>query len=125
MPSLITVLGSCLVAAGTMYPWSAAVAADRPVNPAGEPWWSNPPTAASPVAGPKVAEYVAATVAADSRPKAGETAPPGRAGQGAEFAPDPPGSRGHDSLPAVFQQDFTSAGRNTRGGCAGRPTESA
>ena len=44
MPSIIALLGSCLVAAGTIYPWSAAVAADRPANPAGEPW-SNPPAA--------------------------------------------------------------------------------
>ena len=51
MPSLITVLGSCLVAA------SAAVAADRPANHAGEPWWSNPPAATSPAAGPKITEY--------------------------------------------------------------------
>src|SRR5271157_208256 len=92
MPSLITVLGSCLVAA------SAAAAADRPANPAGEPWWSNPPTAASPASGPKVPEYGAA-VAAGPRSKAEETAPPGRDGPVPEFAPDPPGARPSHTMP--------------------------
>ncbi len=103
MPSLITLLGSCLVAA------SVAAAADRPANQAGEPWWSNPSTAdhenaagtrhseqssslpgagsapADPeyrVPGPKVTEYAPGTMYAGSSatvsaPKVTETAPPG------------------------------------------------
>jgi len=96
MPSLITVLGSFLVAAGTMYPWSAAVAADRPpvgydrtsqaADPApGSPWWSNPPTttpSADPeyrVPGPKVTEYAPAR-SSNSGPKVTDIAPPDRPG---------------------------------------------
>ena len=100
MPSFMTVLGSCLIAA------SAAVAADRPANPAGEPWWSNPPTASSPAAEPKAAEYPPA--AARPGPRTTDVVRTSHVGQGAEFAPDPPGSQHHESLPAVFQQDFTS-----------------
>ena len=102
MRFLIAVLGSCLAAA------SAAVAADRPLNPAGEPWWSNPPTATSPLSGPKITEYAPATTAG-SAARAAENAPPRRVGLAAECLPDPSTSRRLDLLPAVFQQDSPPA----------------
>ena len=104
MPSLITLLGSCLAAAGTMYPWSAAVAADLPANPAAEPWWSNPPPAVSPLSGPKITEHDRRRVAAAAAQGRGNRVAR-RAGQGAEFAPDPPGLLRPDPLPAAFQRD--------------------
>jgi len=101
MYSFITGLGSCLIAA------SAAVAADRPANHAPEPW-SNPTPVLSPVSGPKIIEYGPAA-SADSKLNAAETEPHRRAGQVAEFAPDPPGLRCPDPLPAVFQGDSAPA----------------
>ncbi len=112
MPALITVLGSCLVAAsGAMYSWSA-VAADRPANPPGEPWWNNPPTATGTTSGPGLtdpgpADHDQGDKAPDTLPAAGsgariaEVAPPGGAGLVAEFAPDPPGTRHSDGAPAA------------------------
>ncbi len=98
MALLITVLGSCVVAA------SSAVAADRPANPAGPAWWSNPPSVASPVSGPKVPDYGSA-VAAGSGSSAAEIALPGRVGLSTEVAPDPPGLPHSPTLPADFQDD--------------------
>ena len=119
MPSFTTLLGSCLIAAGTMYPWSAAVAADRPANSAGKPWWSNSPPVGSPDAGPKITEYPPAT--ARSGPKAAEIAAPRREGSLPERAPDPPGL--HLGVqPAVFQQDSTAAAERTK---AGEPARDA
>ncbi|MEI8375012.1 MAG: flagellar biosynthetic protein FliO [Planctomycetota bacterium] len=99
MHSLIALLGPCLVAA------SAAVAADRPANPASEPWWSGPTSATSPGSGPKIVEYGTA-VAADPKLNATDIAPLRPTGKGADFAPDPPGLRRSDTLPVLFQQDF-------------------
>ncbi|MGO9108763.1 MAG: flagellar biosynthetic protein FliO [Thermoguttaceae bacterium] len=119
MPSLIIVLGSCLVAA------SAADVTDRPANPARDPWWSKPPNATSPASEPTVPEYGSA-VAAGSGPKTAEIAPPGHAGPVAEFAPDPPGLRHSHTLPAVFQEDSPSPAEKTKAvesaqGAATRP----
>lgn len=101
MPSLVTLLGSCFLAA------SAAAAADRPADQAREPWWSNPPTAESPASGPKIMEYGPA--AANPGPQVAKMAPPDRAGQTAEFAPQPPDPRRPDALPVIFQQDSMPA----------------
>jgi len=103
MPSLlISVLGSCLVAA------SAATAADRPTDPDGKPLWLNPPTAASPISGSKAAEHDPAVVPG-SGSQTTENAPLGPARQLAELAPDPPGSRQPDAQLVVFQQDSETA----------------
>ena len=101
MPALITVLGSCLIAA------SAAVAADRPADHAADPWWLNSPSAASPASGSNTTGYAAA--ATDPRSQVTEIPPPGSAGQMAEVAPDPPGLPRSDTLPAAFQQDSPRA----------------
>ncbi len=109
----IVVLGSCLLAA------SAAGAAEPPANSAGQPWPPNQPPAASPALAPKDAEIGVAVangpsarppesgigVATGAGPKPAEIALPARAGAAAEYAPDPPGLRSPDALPAVFQQD--------------------
>ena len=110
MALLITVLGSCVVAA------SSAVAADRPANPAGPAWWSNPPSVASPVSGPKVPEYgvrrggrLGAQVPRKShRPAAWDSRP--------EFAPDPPGLR----APPYSARRLPGRFRDCRGGNTGR-----
>jgi flagellar protein FliO/FliZ len=95
---IIAALGFFLAAA------SAAIAADRPATPAGEPWWLNPPSGAPPDSATKPVEYAPAT-AGRPAPKAGDVTPPPHADQVAEFAPDPPGMRHSDAQPVVFQQE--------------------
>ena len=106
-------LGSCLLAA------SAAGAVEPPANAAGQPWPPNRPPAASPALAPRDAEIGVAVangpaartaeygigVATGAAPKPAEIALPARPGAVAEYAPDPPGLRSPDALPAVFQQD--------------------
>ncbi len=106
-------LGSCLLAA------SAAGAVEPPANAAGQPWPPNRPPAASPALAPRDAEIGVAVangpaartaeygigVATGAAPKPAEIALPARPGAVAEYAPDPPGLRSPNALPAVFQQD--------------------
>ena len=112
MPSLITLLGSCFVAAsvaGTAYsavttysagtPYSGSPA-DRPDPRTGEPWWSSPPSDT----GPKVTEYPAASAA---RPRSVEAGSPGRGASPADVAPDPP----RNTLRAAYEQDAGPAYR--------------
>src|SRR5580698_10506939 len=100
MPLLVTVLGSCLMAA------SAAVSADRPANSGPEAWWSNPPTAASTASGAKTPEYGSA-VAAGSGSNTVEFPTLGHTGPSGEFAPDAPGVRPPQTLSANYQEDST------------------
>ena len=124
MPSLITVLGSCLVAAGTMYPWSwsAAIAADLPANPASEPWRYNPPTAASPVSGLKITESPPTTAAGPGFQVA-QLALPCRAGLVADSAPDPPGLRTPVRPTALSPQDFAPAAEMPAGSTSAEKTK--
>src|SRR5580692_2876842 len=98
MPFNIALLGSCLIAATT------AIAAERPANSGPEPWWSNPPSVTLSPAGPKITEYGAAT-ATGSQSRAAESRPAERTGPVADFAPDPPGSRHSETLPAAYLQE--------------------
>ena len=102
MPLLVSVLGACLVAAST------ASAADSPNGHAGEPWWSNPQSAA-PAGTAKVAEPISAATPGLA-PKVADGGP-GRADAIADFAPLPPGSGSSETRPATYLQDAAAESR--------------
>ena len=120
MPSLVTLLGSCLVAAstvGTAYSWSAV---DLPPNQTAVPFWPNalpdaPPAAlpaAPPITLPAAPVDMGSQVAYPQLPASGSgtadagSCAPSQRVQPIEIAPDPPLSTHGDIQQTAYEQDL-------------------